>query len=308
MKVITFILIIYIGLFCIVGISIQADNKMDIEMDNILIYKNTPAWELAQAVKSQNTGEIEKIIKSEPNLLNYQDPKFGATLLLWAVGSDKYRSTETLLKCGADPEIATTSNTSWGGITPLFQATVGTWEWIIKDPKYVKLLLRYGANPNHNYSGFNISGTHPLVEPGISPLMHTISRSIKKTKVLVEAGADINYKTKSGRTAAYWALLFDEYPEYAYYLIVERKAKITEPYYKTVTLKNEDPNEKLYLVNLLRYWIFDLNSKEYKMKMAIVDEFTRQGVNYWETKIHPSILEQIKKRYPKTWEEYIKKY
>ena len=42
--------------------------------------------------------------------------------------------------------------------------------------------------------------------------------------------------------------------------------------------------------------------------MEIVKEFERQGVNYWDTKINKYTLQQIKKLYPDTWEEYIKKY
>ncbi|MFT8350500.1 hypothetical protein [Clostridium saccharoperbutylacetonicum] len=42
--------------------------------------------------------------------------------------------------------------------------------------------------------------------------------------------------------------------------------------------------------------------------MEIVDEFERQGIDYWKTKIPKDRLEQIKKIYPDAWEEYIKKY
>ena len=137
--------------------------------------------------------------------------------------------------------------------------------------------------------------------------MNSIPCGIEKTKALVEAGANINYKTKRGNTAAMEAL-YGNAPEYAYYLIVEKKAKVSEPYYRRANYGNLDPNEKLYPVSLLRYWVFDLDSEEYKMKMGIVEEFARQGVNYWDTKIHNDKLEQIKKLYPDTWEEYIKKY
>jgi hypothetical protein len=97
-------------------------------------------------------------------------------------------------------------------------------------------------------------------------------------------------------------------PEYAHYLIVEKKAKITEPTYKGESYFNEDPNEKFFPVDLLRYWVFDLDSKEYKIKMEIIEEFARQGVNYWDTKINQRTLEHIQKLYPDRWEEYIKKY
>jgi hypothetical protein len=44
------------------------------------------------------------------------------------------------------------------------------------------------------------------------------------------------------------------------------------------------------------------------MKMEIIEEFMRQGVNYWDTEIPERTLEQIKHIYPNTWEKYIKKY
>jgi hypothetical protein len=307
-KKIIMILSIFAVILCLNQLNIQAANKEGYQIWEINIYQNTPAWDLARAVKGQNSGKIVKIVKNNPDLLNYQEPKYGATLLLWAVGTGKYQSVETLLKCGANPDIATTSE----GETPLFIAAGLRWRSSLfyKDPKYVKLLLRYGADLNKNFVGFSGKGYRSMLESGTSPLMNSIWHGIKKTKALVEGGADINYKTKSGRTAAIEALISDNVPEYAYYLIVEKKAKVNEPYYRAehVTMRGDNPNDKFYPVDLLRYMVFDLDSKEYKMKMEIVKEFERQGVNYWDTKINKFTLAGIKKRYPKTWEEYIKKY
>lgn len=282
-------------------------SKGGYEITNINIYKDAPVWELALAVKDQKTSTIEKIAQEEPELLNYQDPKYGATLLLWAIGMEKYKSAETLLKIGADPNIGATN---FNGETPLFVSTGYSWidRSASKEAKYVKLLLKYGADPNKNYIGSDVPGKKTITEPGTSPLMNSISTGIEKTKALVEAGADINYKNKRGKTAAIEALQSERDLEYAYYLIVEKKANVTEPYYRRESYGNEDPNEELYAVDLLRYWIFDLDSKEYKMKMEIVDEFARQGVNYWDTPIRKDIQDQIKKLYPDTWEEFIKKY
>jgi len=176
------------------------------------------------------------------------------------------------------------------------------------DPKYVQLLLHYGADTNKNFIGKEIDGVKTVIEPGTSPLMRLIRCGIEKTKAIVEAGADINYKTKTGETVAYIALLADNSPEYAYYLIVQKKAKVTEPSYRSESYHNEDLNEKFFPVTILRDWICDLDSKEYKMKMEIVEEFSRQGVNYWDTEIPNDRLTQIKKLYPDTWEEYIKRY
>lgn len=43
-------------------------------------------------------------------------------------------------------------------------------------------------------------------------------------------------------------------------------------------------------------------------KMEIVDEFARQGEDYWATEIPKNRLDQIQKLYPDTWEEYISRY
>ncbi len=297
-----------IGGFGFFGKAVDKDYKIT----NVKIYKDTPVWKLALAVNDEETENIKEILEEDKTLINYQEPKYGSTLLLWAVGMEKYKAVEMLLKCGADPDIATTNY----GETPLFIASGYSWidNDAKKDPKYVEILLKYGANPNINYIGSNIQGKKSVIEPGTSPLMNSIGSGIEKTKALVEAGADINYKTDRGKTAAIEALLAggpnasSEAIEYAHYLIVEKKAKVSEPYYRRQSYGNEDPDEKLFAVNLLRRWVFKLDSKEHKMKMEIVEEFAKQGVNYWDTNIYDDTLSQIKKLFPDTWEEYIKKY
>ncbi|GAB6086711.1 ankyrin repeat domain-containing protein [Alkaliphilus crotonatoxidans] len=313
-RIVSVILVIIV--FSVLLYSCQLDDteveKEDYEITNINIYKNTPVWELALAVRDQKTKTIEKIAKDKPELLNYQDPKYDATLLLWAVGMEKYNSVEALLRLGADPNIASIIR---HGETPLFIAAGFSWigREAKKDPKYVNLLLEYGADPNINYIGSDIPGSKTVIEPGTSPLMNSIGCGIEKTKALVEAGADINYKTKTGTTAAIKALgtgknaILEEL-EYAHYLIVEKKAKITDPYFRRETYGNDDPNEEFFSVSILRNWVYDLGSDRHKVKMEIVEEFVQQGVNYWDAEINKFTLEQIKKLYPDTWQEYTKKY
>lgn len=264
---------------------------------NLKIWKDTPVWDLALAVKNQNTKKIGELSKCNPELLNYQEPRYGTTLLIWSVGVEKYNSAKELLKCGANPNIATTKT----GETALFLATGYSWvdHSAKKDAKYVKLLLSYGANPNIHYVGNN-----PIVEKGTSPLIYSIGYGIDKTKALLDNGAEIDYKTPSGMTAAIKSLEIGgpnatiDAMRYAYYLIVEKKANIKDRYY-ILGLKdkygNPDPNNVNYPVDLLRNWMPKLDSEEYKLKMDIVEEFENQGINYWETEIPQELLEQIKK-------------
>jgi len=284
----------------------ETSGSKEYEITDVEIFKETPVWELAEAVNKQSISMINQILSDNADYIDYQEPKYGATLLMWSIGMEKYDSAKTLLEFGADPNIATTDY----GETPLYRASEYSWvdNSNKKDPKYVELLLSYNANPNIAYIGLESDKISSVVESGTSPLMNSIGSGIEKTKALVEAGAEINYKTKYGSTAAMWSLLKKQDPQYAYYLIVEKKATITEPFYDRFSYSEGETNKEFYLVDLLRQWIFDLDSEEYQIKMEIVEEFERQGVNYWDTPISDRTLEQIKKLYPETWKEYILKY
>lgn len=297
------VLIVIVCAF-VYGVINLNDKPVNPTIEDVEIFFNTPVWELAKAVKSQSIGKIEKILASSPEYINYQDPKYGSTLLMWSIGMEKYKSAEALLHLGADPNIPTTDY----GETPLFRAAEYSWIDGLnkKDPKFVELLLRYGADPNIPYIGVDEVGMKSVVEPGTSPLMNSVGCGIKKTKALVEAGADLNYKNKYGRTAAVHALMTKEDLSYAQYIILEKRAVISEPYYNRFDKLGTD--SEYYPVELLRRWIFDLESEEYQIKMKIIDEFERQGVDYYETPISDRTIELIKTRYPKTWEEYIELY
>jgi len=250
------------------------------------IREETFITHMTSAVDHQDTAMITALAKDHPEWLNYQEPKGGITFLIRAVGTEKYKSAEALLQCGADPDIQTT----YSGETALYVAAGYSWvdHQAKKDPKYVKLLLKYSADPNINYVGVKYTDgiSRDITESGTSPLMRSIGCGIEKTKALVEGGANLNYKTSSGSTAAIMALMAGQNAtergmEYAHYLIALQKAKVTDPYCRGELFSgpDEDTNVKFYPVNLLRDWNPSLNSRGYQIKMEIVKEFKRQGVN-----------------------------
>lgn len=303
-KTYTVFIVLMIGINSIISCSFQK-NKEDLTIKDIEIFENTPAWELARAVKHQKLGKIEKIVSRDKGLLSYEESKFNMTLLMWSIFNGRYKSAEELLRLGADPNITSKKR----GGTALFFALNE------EDIKYTKLLLNYKADPNVTYCiPDKGNGETDVTECGTSALMYSIrstfieKSNIDKVKLLVSRGANINYKTKLGTTAAINALLYKDI-ESAYYLIVEKKANIKECYHSDILLPGLK-DELYYPVDLLLDWIYPLNSKEYKMKEAIVEEFKRQGVDYNARKkeIPERTLDLIKKLYPSNWQEYLEKY
>ncbi len=142
---------------------------------DIEIYKGTPAWKLAKAVYEQDTNKISELCKKHKELLSCKDPKYGLTLLHWAISYDRYFSAKKLAEMGADPN--TRKHT---GQTAFMSAAAkeGT-------PNYVKLLLKHGGNVNEK---------NELTDGGVYSILEIAAdNNYESTKLLVEAGADVNF-------------------------------------------------------------------------------------------------------------------
>ncbi|MFT4072876.1 MAG: ankyrin repeat domain-containing protein [Dysgonamonadaceae bacterium] len=179
---------ILIMLQILLVISYNQKSKEELTVQDIEIFKKTIAWDLIQAVDRNDVSEIKNILKENSKLVNFQDPIFGTTALMWAISSEKYQAAKTLLESGADPNII-----SKIGTFALFEAVSYSWHdtQANEDPKFVKLLLDYKADPNINYCSPKIEGQTDPIECGTSPLIHSVSRGFEKVKLLVNAGSQI---------------------------------------------------------------------------------------------------------------------
>lgn len=65
-------------------------------------FDNTPASDLAKAVKEENIKKISKIIKVNPELIEYQDPIWGMNLLCLSIVNNKREAFKALLANGAN--------------------------------------------------------------------------------------------------------------------------------------------------------------------------------------------------------------
>jgi len=294
------LLLIFCSSFC----CSKTENGSTIR--DVEIFKGTPAWDLARALDRKNIKEATEIVKKDRSIINYQDPKFGITLLIRSVLSENEKAVDFLLSNKAEVNIVA----KIGG-TALFYAVAHSWNDVYanEDGTYVRKLLLAGADPNIPYCSPKYEGVLSPIKCGTSPLMHATQRGMEKVRLLVEHGANINYKTELGHTAAIKALLHNKV-DVAYYLIVEKKARIDEPYYYYILGSDSiiDTLHAHYPVNLLEEWLYEIGSIEHQQKMAIVEEFLKQGQDYKSIQKHPKTVERIKQIYPNNWKYYLDNY
>lgn len=277
--------------------DIPVDRTKLIGMD-YRTFQGTPAWELAKAVQDGNRKKIESIVSQNPGLINYQSPEFGLTLLHLTILNWQFKSFKILLENNADVSI----HDSVTGASPLMHAcdlqTFGK--------KYVELLIKYGANVNDVEVGPRKQGNSTRRTPLINAAI-TGSKSI--VKLLVDRGADVNYKNEYGQTALTEAVMQRNY-KIALYLL-EHGADYTIPIFvRPGKSRPHRPEEDvpMYLVDVLREDFFDINSGEWKDKQKIISFLREHGVEYKDAPIPDYIVEKAKEKYPKNWQEYLEKY
>ena len=118
---------ILILLQALLVISCNQKTKEELTVQDIEIFKKTIAWDLIQSVDENDVFKIQNRLKGNPKLVDFQDPIFGTTPLMWAVSAEKYQSAKALLDNGANPNII-----SKIGATALFRDShiteVNSWD------------------------------------------------------------------------------------------------------------------------------------------------------------------------------------
>lgn len=306
------LILIVVAVFSMISCNnLTTADTMYTDYRSINLFKETKCFVLISAIEQEDTYKIERLCSSDTSLINFQEQTYHITPLIRACGRQKLKAVKKLLELGANPNLV-----SKNGYNPLYAALIGAWEDapINIDTRIVALLLKYGADPNYNYHiancGLNNNETN-VIEDSITPLIFAINYNckIEVIKLLVDYGANINYKTRSGKTAAISALIAGDINT-AHYLIVERNAIIKDPYFFYDDNNNIDFTDPRYPVDLLMDFIFEANSFEYHQKQEIIKKFSEQGISYQERKKYlPSQIQyRIKKSHPQDWENYIEIY
>jgi ankyrin repeat protein len=107
------------------------------------LFKNTPIQDLSNAVEAEDTARISSLILKDSADVNFQEPKFGNTLLSLSLINNKDLSIKKLLKLGANPNIRSPKDNS----SPFLLSCEFIRE--IRNPDSILLLLiRAGADVN----------------------------------------------------------------------------------------------------------------------------------------------------------------
>lgn len=286
-------LVLLILLSLIIGCNDRQVDKSKLYGSDYRLFYDTPAWPLAEAVEKVNTSRIEKEVLVNGINVDYQEPRSGNTLLMMSVQNSNLKAVYKLLSLDANPNL----KNNYRGTSAMIYAAEND------DPKYLEILLRYGGDPN-------ALETEPVKENerGRTNAINTASsygyiRNLEKTRLLVEAGADINYSSdSSAHTDVPLALaLIHQNMDVVLYLL-ENGADYQKVMIKDVNGRN------IFILETLRKRIFDLDSKDYQYKMKIIEFLKTKGLDYDKEPIPDFVLKDIKKRYPDSWEEYVKKY
>ena len=286
-------------LFCLTSCYNQETlaDKSKMMGNDYRLYQSTPAWALAKAVEAGDIEKIKEEVLQKKVSVDHQESRFGQTLMMLAIFNSEYDSVKTLLELGANPN----QHDKFKGKTPVIVAAGNA------DPKYLKLLLAYKGDPNSIENVFSgpkkriNSGRNSALTKAVLPSV-MVKKNLENVKLLVEAGADINY-TKKGiiQTALAEALIQDQM-DVALYLM-EKGADYTKAITPTA-IEGAD----VTVLQILRKSIIDLDSEQYKKKMEVITFLKSRGLDYYKEPIPEGTIEYMKNMYPDNWQEYVKRY
>jgi ankyrin repeat protein len=264
-------LFVTIFLFCLASCYNQETlvDKSKLMGNDYRLFQSTPAWTLAKAVEEEDIHKIKEEVVQKKVAIDFQETQYGQTLLMLAIFNSEYNSVKTLLELGANPNL----HDKFTGETPIIVAAKND------DPKFLKLLLEYKGDPNsienvlYEPKKKNNCERNSALTAAILPSAFG-KKNLEKVKILVEAGADINFTKKGIIQTAFGEALIQEQMDIALYL-VEKGADYTKP----ITLF-VGGSENVSVLYLLRSTVTELDSYQSQKKMELIAFLKSKGLDY----------------------------
>lgn len=213
------------------------------------IFNGTNVEKLSRYVESEDTVAMKEYLFNNHIDIDTPDLKYGASLLMWSIFNGKYDSFKILLENGADPNYIDKK-----GNTPLFLAVTYIDSNYRTDDRYIKLLIRKGANPYLiTFDSITDTKHDPI---SMSPLHLDYLRVF-----IEECNVDVNFESY-GRSLVETAIIHEKLDE-LYYLVVEHGAFIDNNVRGEVN--------KWKLIEDIEGWQYEKGSEEDKMQNDIVN-------------------------------------
>lgn len=191
---------------------------------SINLWKSTAVWEFAMAINESDTISANNIFEEKKINVDFREPRYGASLLFWAIEDKNVEMVEYLLKKGANPNLHNT----WTGLSPIMWATINT----VDNKDIIKLMLAYGGNPNEF-----VKEDEPIryeARELFTPLTFAASFDLETVKLLIDAGGDVNFspEPEPGITALFGSINRNK-ADILKYLLIDCQADYTKCYVKT---------------------------------------------------------------------------
>jgi hypothetical protein len=161
------------------------------ENKHLNFFKDTPAYNLADATYNSDFKKIVEILKKDADLLEYQNPISGGNVLEMCIHTENLESFKKLLDLGANPNFIN-KYSKFSILMTSIKYYGSQFEWR-ENIKFLELLLEKGADPNYSIPNEFIDEKNRTQFPN-SPLFLATSFSIEYTELLIQYGADPFYK------------------------------------------------------------------------------------------------------------------
>lgn len=262
-------------LFLCFGISLLSCSLMTGR--NTKFFKETKAYELAKAVENGNLKKTERLVKKDPSLLEVTNPISGSNVLALCLYVEQFESFEKLLQLGADPNF-TNPYTNYSILINSIMPFGSSSEWI-KDNRYAKTLLEYGADPNYsvdkdfvNEKGHYISATSPLIKAS--------SLNLDLVKLLVSHGANPYSKLIEDQRIPFASSVSASKFDIINYYIDSLNVDVLKPM-RVVVRKPENIEVTYYIQDYIkRFMSYKEGSEGYKKREQLISKLENMGVDF----------------------------
>jgi len=262
MKPLRFLNLLFIFLIAFKLSSCQEHSRINPGYD-FELFKGTPAYYLAKAVENEDTAGILKFVIKDSIPVDYQETKFGNTLLTLAIVNNKNLSSIKLLDLGANPNTRSYDNSS-----PFLQACFSAPN-LINTRETLLMLIKHGADVNSIQ--FDTTNDQFGKKKNFSTTALRIAciyGNLESVRVLVENGARLDAYPKNEGAIISTAVLSGNLIVIKY-LMIEKKAPI--PDYCVIREPGRKNEKKMTITDLLNENDYKGAPDKQKLKQEILD-------------------------------------